>query len=87
MFPSPLGDSILITILSHNVILYQSFRPLSGIQFSLLFDLPASDFRYRFRPLSGIQFSLQTIRKQRSEAIVSVPSRGFNSHYSQSVLR
>ena len=59
------------------------FRPLSGIQFSLPSDTSDASRAHRFRPLSGIQFSLQNfVISDNESAKVSVPSRGFNSHYS-----
>ena len=63
-FPSPLGDSILITASRSSImILALCFRPLSGIQFSL--RLVALDAQYcqSFRPLSGIQFSLPSFAR------------------------
>ena len=57
------------------------FRPLSGIQFSLRIENNIIAAILSFRPLSGIQFSLQMLKLNAGRTGVSVPSRGFNSHY------
>ena len=83
-FPSPLGDSILITRTPRNYYLTsQRFRPLSGIQFSLPWSSTKSTSPPRVSvPSRGFnshypgQVIDQIVKRQ-----VSVPSRGFNSHY------
>ena len=86
LFPSPLGDSILITNLTPHEITFiddEGFRPLSGIQFSLqvrklavkwpslVFPSPLGDSIL----ITSCELVIMPFLK------VSVPSRGFNSHY------
>ena len=79
LFPSPLGDSILITLWRRHcpATRRRSFRPLSGIQFSLrshkyVMDDPVDGGG--FRPLSGIQFSLQITATRKTWDLSQFPS-------------
>ena len=79
LFPSPLGDSILITLWRRHcpATRRRSFRPLSGIQFSLrshkyVMDDPVDGGG--FRPLSGIQFSLQITAARKTWDLSQFPS-------------
>ena len=79
-FPSPLGDCVFNLVRGGcNYEKESSFRPLSGIVFSIKLKPQRFTHPYRsFRPLSGIVFSIgvQFVDERPVDVQVSVPSRG-----------